>query len=75
MSYTQTISDTTHLLDCCHAVGRKNRTYYSMHCLILKDMTDGRSKVLVFGDRNWANRDDRKRVRYVKNSKLRSKSS
>jgi len=31
----------------------------------MKEMPDGRLKVMVFGERNWKNRDHIKHVRYV----------
>lgn len=36
-----------------------------MRCHVLKDMGDGRLKLLVFGDRNWKHRDHISRIRYV----------
>lgn len=60
----ETHSDATHLLSCRHCVGSNCRDYY-MRCLFVKDMGDGRAKVIVFGDRYWQNTEHVRRVRYV----------
>lgn len=54
----------THLLGCRQCIGRSSRIYY-MRCHVLKNMSNGRIKVLVFGERNWKNRDHISRIRYV----------
>lgn len=54
----------TEYLKCAHVIGR-NRAEYLMRCDVLKEMPDGRLKVRVYGDRNWANTDHLSRVRYV----------
>lgn len=59
-----TVNDATHDLRCSHCIGN-NRFTYHMDCLILKDMGDGRVKLLVFGERYWINRDHTKRIRYL----------
>lgn len=59
-----TVKDATHDLRCSHTIGN-NRMDYTMDCLILKDMGDGRVKLLVFGDRHWINRDHTKKIRYL----------
>ena len=67
MNYT--VEDATHRLQCSHVVGR-NRINYTMPCLILKEMGDGRVKIMVFGDRNWKGKDDKKRIRYISKDRL-----
>lgn len=64
-----TSAKATHLLACRHCIG-PNCTEYAMRCTLIKDMGDGRSKVVVFGDRNWRDRDHIKRIRYVPNNRL-----
>ena len=59
----------THLLRCAHQVGR-NRTEYQMPCVILKKMPGQRVKIRVFGERFWAGRDARSRIRYVSKSRV-----
>lgn len=63
------VNDATHKLACSHIIG-SNRMNYTMPCLILKDMGDGRVKLLVFGERYWINRDHTKRVRYVSKNRI-----
>lgn len=63
-----TAANATHHLICRH-VCRWTKTY-AMRCHILKAMPDGRLKVLVFGDRNWKDRDHMSRVRYVAAGKV-----
>jgi hypothetical protein len=41
-----------------------------MRCTLIKDMGDGRAKIVVFGDRNWRNKDHVKRIRYVPKCRL-----
>lgn len=59
----------THNLLCRHAVGRNGYDYY-MACIPLKTMQDGRIKVLVFGDRNWKQNEEKQSVRYVDSFKV-----
>ena len=54
----------THLLRCRHVIGHGVREY-NMRCHILKSMGNGRIKVLVFGERNWENKEHVKHTRYV----------
>lgn len=68
----ETIKDATHYLKCRHAIGGHGFNY-GMDCLILKDMKDGRVKILVFGDRYWKNKDHIKRIRYVSKRRIRIK--
>lgn len=64
--------DATHLLECRHAIGRSGRDYV-MDCIILKEMPNGRLKILVFGERYWKGHDDKKRIRYVDSYRVREK--
>jgi hypothetical protein len=59
-----TFENATHLLRCAHAIGI-SRFDYTMRCHILKNMKDGRVKILVFGNRYWKGRSHINRVRYV----------
>ena len=56
--------DCTHILFCRHCIGPNCREY-TMPCILLKKMKDGRLKVLVFGDRNWSYDLEKKRIRYI----------
>jgi len=58
------IKDATHKLNCCHVIGI-SRVDYCMDCIILKEMTNNRLKILVFGERNRKGYDDKKQIRYV----------
>lgn len=65
----------THLLSCAHQMGWRNgkpngRREYSMRCHIMKDMGDGRCKILVFGERDWKGKEHISHVRYVLKSRL-----
>ena len=64
--------DCTHKLSCSHAIGT-HRMNYTMDCIPLKEMPDGRLKVLVFGDRYWKGNDDKKKIRYVKSHRVSAK--
>ena len=65
--------DATHYLSCRHAIGRNGRDYF-MACIILKQMSDNRLKILVFGERNWKGRDDKKQIKYVDDFRVKPKS-
>lgn len=58
-----TAANATHELACSHCC--RWEKFYLMPCHVLKTMSDGRMKVLVFGQRNWKGRDHISRVRYV----------
>lgn len=60
---------TTHQLKCRHCVG-PNCLTYRMPCTILKDMGDGRVKVLVIGERYWKDKENIQRIRYVEKSRV-----
>jgi len=57
--------DATHKLRCSHVFCRNSRVYYCMDCIILKEMSNNRLKILVFGERNRKGHDDKKQIRYV----------
>ena len=71
MNDSLSYENATHLLQCRHCIGR-NREEYAMHCHILKDMGN-RFKVLVFGERNWQNREHIEHVRYVYKYRVKSR--
>ena len=56
--------DSTHKLSCKQGLCR-GRIDYWMDCIVLKEMPNGRLKILVSGDRYWKYHDDKKQVRYV----------
>ena len=58
------VSEATHKLKCRHAIGRSGFNY-TMPCLIIGRTKSRMLKIVVFGDRYWKHRDDRKRIRYV----------
>lgn len=64
-------ANATHELICQH-VCRWTKTYV-MRCHVLKEMPDGRLKVLVFGERNWKDRDHIVRSRYVEAGRVRTR--
>jgi len=57
-------ANATHYLMCSHCMGQHCKDYV-MRCIILKDMGEERVKVVVFGERNWRNKEHIKRIRYV----------
>lgn len=60
----------THLLECSHCIG-KSRKEYTMKCLILKEMPDGkRLKLLVFGDMFWKDTLHIQKTRYVDKARV-----
>jgi predicted amidophosphoribosyltransferase len=64
------VNQATHYLRCSHCIG-PNEKHYVMRSVVLKDMGDGRVKLLVFGERNWAGRDHIKKIRYVPKTRIR----
>lgn len=58
-----TVSDFTHYLSCRKCCGRSCTEYY-MKCLILPSKGK-KTKLLVFGERNWKGKEHIKKVRYV----------
>jgi hypothetical protein len=59
-----TISSANHLLKCSMVIPGKTVTHY-MKCYLMKDMPDGRKKVVVFGTMYDGEQGQKKRVRYV----------
>ena len=72
--YIRERKDATHRLSCRHAIGLSGLDYY-MDCIILKRMPNYRLKILVFGDRYWKRDKDKKRIRYVDESRVKPKGS
>ena len=66
--------DCMYNLSCRHATGTRGMNY-TMDCIPLKEMSDGRLKVLVFCDRYWKGHDEKKRIRYVASHRVRAKGS
>jgi len=58
------VRDATHELKCSHCIGR-SRHNYVMPCIHLSTTKSGMCKIVVFGDRDWKARSDKKRIRYV----------
>ncbi len=71
MSKYYDVDDATHLLMCSHCTNSKSRMHYTMKCIILKEMKDGRYKLLVFGDRYWKDRYYIRKIRYVDANRVR----
>jgi hypothetical protein len=67
---TYDIKDSTHFIKCAHAIGSKSRSTYYMDCTYLNDTKNGKAKVVVFGERNWKNKDHIKKVKYIDPNKL-----
>lgn len=59
----------THYLSCAHAIGRARKNYY-MKCILLGTTANGKAKIVVFGDRNWANKEHVKRLKYVEPNRI-----
>ena len=57
-------AEATHYLVCSHCIG-PNCKEYVMRCILIKEMPDERVKLVVFGERNWQNKEHIKRIRYV----------
>lgn len=62
-------SDCTHLLKCKHCIGKNCSNYY-MDCIPLGIASNGKMKVIVFGERDWKNKEHIKKIRYVDPSKV-----
>ena len=62
--------DFTHWLLCRHCVSARSCTEYEMKCILVKRTVSGKAKIIVFGDRNWKDKDHIKRVRYVDFNKI-----
>jgi len=67
-----TAKNTTHLLSCAHAIANHRREY-KMRCHILKDMGDGRVKILVFGERDWKGKEHISHIRYIEKWRITSR--
>ena len=63
------ITDATHSLLCSHQIG-EHRKDYTMPCIVLGETKNGMVKCVVFGDRDWAGKDDVKKIRYVTPGKI-----
>jgi hypothetical protein len=63
-----THSDATHVLSCKHCIGKHCMNYY-MKCIVIAECKSS-VKILVFGERNWKNKEHVKRVRYVNRNKI-----
>jgi len=64
------VSNYTNWLRCHHCQGHSHKTYY-MPCTKVKEMPDGeRVKIVVFGERDWKDTFDKKRVRYVNKDRV-----
>lgn len=66
--------DATHYLHCAHCIGRSVK-HYKMRCAVLGKTKTGKVKIVVFGERYWAGRSDKRRVRYVEEYRLSMMSS
>jgi hypothetical protein len=58
-----TVEQSTHNLSCRHQIGR-NGFNYTMPCIVLWKR-GAKAKIIVFGERAWANKDHIKHIRYV----------
>lgn len=66
---TENISNSTHLLKCKHCIGDKCN-YYFMKCILKGYTKSGKARILVFGERNWKNKEHIKKIRYVEISRI-----
>lgn len=58
----------THTFRCKHAIG-KTLLHYEMKCTLVSTTKSGNARIVVFGDRYWANSQS-KRVRYINKYRL-----
>jgi len=65
--------DATHWLLCRHVMGISSVDYW-MDCIVLKNITSTRLKILVFGERRRSACDHKKRIRYVQSWRVKPKS-
>lgn len=68
-----TAENATHELICRH-VCRWTKVYV-MRCHVLKTTPSGSLKVLVFGERNWKDKEHISRIRYVEASRVRKRNA
>jgi len=66
-----TADNATHELICRH-VCRWTKVYV-MRCHVLKTTASGKLKILVFGERNWKNKEHISRIRYVEADRVRKR--
>ena len=60
----------THVLRCRHSNNsRSGRTYY-MKCILLKVTKKGNAKIILFGERDWAQETLKRSIRYVPQHRL-----
>ena len=67
-----TAVNATHLLQCRHQIGRNGHDY-EMRCHVLGQTKSGKVKILVIGERDWKDKNDIKKIRYVDSFRLREK--
>lgn len=65
----RTAYNATHWLRCTHSLNSISKIHYHQPCHVLKDMGDGRKKILVFGDRHTGQLH-KSRIRYVPAGRL-----
>jgi len=58
-----TVEQATHNLSCRHQIGTSGFDY-TMPCIVLWKKGSN-AKIIVFGERAWANKDYKKHIRYV----------
>ena len=63
------VENATHLLICRHCIGTHCRDY-RMSAILLGTTKSKLLKIVVFGERNWKDKDHIKRIKYVKPHKL-----
>ncbi len=65
-----TAADATHYIECRHCLNGKSCYEYTMRCLPLCQTKSGYTKIILFGDRASASRQDKKSIRYIKSYRL-----
>jgi len=70
--YEYSCENATYEVECTQVYNNK-RKMYTMPCHILKDMEDGRVKILVFGNRFRKGTEKQSRIRYVSKLKVRER--
>ena len=67
-----TIDDARHVLRCSHQFGKGRGKAYWMKCRLLHTSKTGKACIVVFGERNWKDREHVKQIRYVEFTRLKN---
>lgn len=65
-----TSSEATHYIRCRHCVGARSCRNYTMKCIPLSVTKSGKTKILLFGERDWARGCEKQSIRYISGLKI-----